>query len=206
VILPKGRACCGRPAYSLGRLDVARGWAAHNAALLGALDGDARVVALEPSCFSMLWDDYRELGVEGAEAVRGRTELFEQFMARTFADAPDALRLREWPGPIAVHAHCHADALVDASVNVDVLGRIPGAAPSLLDTACCGMAGSYGATAEKYEMSVRLGELLLAKLNAYPEETRIVASGTSCRQQITHLSDRKPLHIAEALAASVTGR
>ena len=62
VVLPADRACCGRPAFSLGRLDLAEEWAEHNANVLARVGDDSPVVFLEPSCFSMVYDDYREIG------------------------------------------------------------------------------------------------------------------------------------------------
>lgn len=203
VVLPDNRACCGRPAFSLGRIDLAREWAEHNTRLLERLGADLPVVALEPSCFSMLWDDYRELGVPGTQQLRGRTWLFEQFLAGLLHREPDALNLRALNSPIAVHAHCHAKSLVDMTVATDLLKRIPGCEPVLLDTACCGMAGAFGALADKYDLSLRLGELLARQADQQAEDARIVASGTSCRQQFAHCAGRDARHIAEVLAEAL---
>ncbi len=202
VTLPRGRACCGRPAFSLGRLDLAREWASHNARLLADL-GDAPIVFLEPSCFSMVYDDYRELSVEGAADLRKRSCMFESFIAETLREAPRALKLRPATGTVAVHAHCHAKALVNSSVHAEVLSHIPGCDARVLDTACCGMAGAFGAVASKYELSMQLGRLFAEKLAPLPGDARVVASGTSCRHQIGHVSDRKPLHMAELLASAL---
>jgi Fe-S oxidoreductase len=202
VVLPRGRACCGRPAFSLGRLDLAREWAAHNARVL-AETGDLPIVFLEPSCFSMVYDDYRELSIEGASDLRARSRLFETFVAETLDDEPSSLRFRPSPGPVAVHAHCHAKALVDSAINREVLSHVPGCESRVLDTACCGMAGAFGAIATKYDLSMKLGRLLADKLDPLPENARVVASGTSCRHQIEHVTDREPLHMAELLAGAL---
>lgn len=203
VVLPENRACCGRPAFSLGRIDLARAWAKYNVELLEAIGADLPVITLEPSCFSMLWDDYRELSVDGAVALRERTALFEQFVADLLDREPEALMFRSLGGPIAVHAHCHAKSLVDMSVATSLLSRIPESAPTLLNTACCGMAGAFGAMREKYDLSMRLGALLAEQVNAQPEYARVVASGTSCRQQIAHCTNRTAAHIAEVLAEAL---
>ncbi len=202
VRLPRGRVCCGRPAFSLGRLDLARAWAQHNARVL-AESGDSPVVFLEPSCFSMVYDDYRELSIEGADALHQRARLFESFMVDALRDAPDALRLRRMDGRVAVHAHCHAKSLVEGSVHAELLAHVPGCEAQVLNTACCGMAGAFGAMTEKYALSMTLGRMLAEKIAPLPRDARVVASGTSCRHQIEHVTDREPLHMAELLAAAL---
>lgn len=62
------------------------------------------------------------------------------------------------------------------------------------------MAGAFGALESKYELSLKVGNDLVQKIEAQPNECTIVASGTSCRQQIEHMTTRKPKHMAELLA------
>ncbi|MBW7863612.1 MAG: FAD-binding protein [Candidatus Hydrogenedens sp.] len=198
VELPKGRACCGRPAFSMGCLDTARAFGRQNIALLRG--GTEPVIFLEPSCFTMFKEDYRELGLDGAEALAARAVLFEDFIAELLAREPEALRFNGAPARAAVHTHCHARAAADPAVMLRVAGRIPGAAAELLDTGCCGMAGAFGAMEEKYDLSVKVAGPLVAKVNALSPETDLIASGTSCRHQITHLTLRQPQHFAEWIA------
>ena len=196
--LIQGHACCGRPAFSMGRLDVARRFGEQN---LAALRGSAApVLFLEPSCFSMFREDYRELGVAGAEETAARCVLFEEFVDRLLAESPDALAFSGAPARAAVHVHCHAKAVSDPAVILRAAGRVPGTEASLLDSGCCGMAGAFGAMKDKYALSVRVAEPLVRLINALPADTALIVSGTSCRQQVTHLTDRKPLHFAEWLA------
>jgi len=202
-VLPKDRACCGRPAFSLGRLDLAEEWAEHNANLLARIDEDTPIVFLEPSCFSMVHDDYRELDVLGADNLRGRARLFESFLADLLDRDSLALRFKPMPARAAVHTHCHAKALTGTAATPRVLGRVPGCDATLLDTACCGMAGAFGALAEKQGLSAKLGALLAEKLESAPPDAFVIASGTSCRQQIEHTTNRRPLHTAEFLAMAL---
>ena len=80
-----------------------------------------------------------------------------------------------------------------------LVDRLPGRKAKLLDTACCGMAGAFGALAEKYDLSVKVGSDLLEKIEKQDPDT-VVASGTSCRHQIADLGHVHPLHMAEFLA------
>lgn len=201
VRLPEGRACCGRPAFSMGRLNVATAMGRRNMAVLK--DNRDPIVFLEPSCYSMFHEDYRELRVPGAEDAAGHAVLFETFMDRALADMPDAPVFSEIPGLTAIHAHCHVKALLDVSVLKRLAERIPKNTARLLDTGCCGMAGAFGATASKYDLSLRVAQPLIEKIDALPAGARLVASGASCRHQIEHLSAVKPLHMAELLAAAM---
>jgi len=203
VALPRGRACCGRPAFSVGRLDVARRFGTHNAALFSAQDERAPIVFLEPSCYSMFANDYAELKVPHAARVAERCVLFEQFVFDLLEMAPGALSFAPGPASVAIHGHCHAKALTDVQVMPRLAQRIPNSTAELLDTGCCGMAGSFGAVAKRYELSVEVAQPLVEQVKALRPEAVLVASGTSCRQQIEHLSEAKPLHMAELLAAAL---
>lgn len=202
VVLPTHRACCGRPAFSLGRLDLAEEWAEHNANLLARFGEDTPIVFLEPSCFSMVYDDYRELDVLGAANLRGRARLFEQFLDEVL-ERGSPLRFQSLPSQVAIHTHCHAKALTDAGVTQRVAARVPGCDARTLNSACCGMAGAFGALAEKYELSTALGRMLSTQLESAPDDAIVVASGTSCRQQIEHMTPRRPLHLAEFMAMAL---
>jgi Fe-S oxidoreductase len=61
VLLPQGRRCCGRPAFSQGNLEAAKRSGDHNLKLLAASERNLPVLFLEPSCYSMFVEDYREL-------------------------------------------------------------------------------------------------------------------------------------------------
>jgi len=203
IVLPTDRACCGRPAFSLGRLDLAEEWAEHNANVLARVDDDAPIVFLEPSCFSMAHDDYRELGVIGAEKIRGRARLFDDFIDTLLNVDDTALRFAPMSSRAVIHSHCHTKALTGGRAAERVLARVPGCSAGTLDTACCGMAGAFGALADKYELSTTLGGMLAAQIEPTPADAFVIASGTSCRQQILHMTPRRPLHLAEFLAMTL---
>jgi FAD/FMN-containing dehydrogenase/Fe-S oxidoreductase len=201
VALPEGHGCCGRPAFSTGRLDVAKRFGEKNVALLK--NGRDPVLFLEPSCWSMFREDYIELKIPDAEKVAPRAQLFEQFIFDLLEKAPDALRFREMPGQTAIHAHCHAKSIADTGVMPKLAARIPGNRAALMETGCCGMAGQFGALDKKYRLSLAVAEDLVEKIRTLDAETKLVASGTSCRHQIEHLTKTPPLHMAELLAEAL---
>ncbi len=200
VKLPMGRKCCGRPAFSQGCLDEAAEMGRHNLELLTADGGAEPILFLEPSCYSMFAEDYRELKLPGAEKIKSRCFLFESFMENLLVHEPGAIAFNNVNQNVAIHAHCHAKSLLDTSFMKRLVERIPGRSAKLLDTGCCGMAGAFGALESKYDLSVKVAKPLIDRLESQPSESIIVASGTSCRHQVEHLSDRHPKHLAEILA------
>jgi FAD/FMN-containing dehydrogenase/Fe-S oxidoreductase len=200
VSLVKDRKCCGRPAFSQGNLEAAREMGRHNLDLLTAGKSDAPILFLEPSCYSMFVEDYRELKLSGTEPIAKRCHLFEQFVEDLLEKEPDALQFNEIPGSVAIHAHCHAKSLVKTGFMARLAARLPGRTATLLDTGCCGMAGAFGALERKYDLSLKVAAPLVQQVSAQPNGTVIVASGTSCRHQLEHLTPVHPKHMAELLA------
>ncbi len=223
VALVQNRRCCGRPAFSQGNLEAAATLAKHNISQLlvrrslgegGSATNhelsDAPILFLEPSCWSMFVEDYRELKIENAEDIAARCFLFEKFVDDLLEQQPDALRLNERAETIAIHPHCHAKSILDPAFMARLAERLPGRKATVLDTACCGMAGAFGVLAEKYDLSIQVAQRLLDQIEAQPRTlsgstagTEVIASGTSCRHQITDLTDRRPKHMAELLAEAI---
>jgi Fe-S oxidoreductase len=99
-----------------------------------------------------------------------------------------------------VHAHCHQHAVLDAEAELRLL-KACGVEAQPLPPGCCGMAGSFGFEAGKYEVSMAIGErVLLPAVRAAPSRRVVVASGFSCREQIEQGTGRATLHSAELLA------
>ena len=203
VVLPRNRQCCGRPAFSQGWLERAAKSGRHNLQLLAAENADAPVLFLEPSCYSMFAEDYREMNLPGAETIAARCFLFEQFVEKLLAREPDSLKFNDRPAAVAIHAHCHAKSLANPEFMARLARRLPERKVALLDTGCCGMAGAFGALASKYDLSLQVARPLIEKIQGQPAGTIVVASGTSCRHQIEHLTRAQPRHMAELLAESL---
>jgi Fe-S oxidoreductase len=200
VVLPAGRECCGRPAFSQGNLAEAARLGRHNLDLLGKDEAETQILFLEPSCYSMFAEDYRELHLSKADEVARRAVLFEKFVNDLLERERRAIRFREAPAHVAIHAHCHAKSLLQPGFMARLAERLPGRTATLLETGCCGMAGAFGALKEKYDLSLKVGALLVDKMKEQPADTIIVASGASCRHQLEHLTSVTPKHMAELLA------
>jgi FAD/FMN-containing dehydrogenase/Fe-S oxidoreductase len=216
VSLAKNRRCCGRPAFSLGNLEAAAKVGKHNVDLLSSLQySSTPILFLEPSCWSMFVEDYRELRIQSAEKIANRCFLFEKFVNDLLEQEPDTLRFkhssafaeglrRDGETKIVIHPHCHAKSIMNPAFMRRLAERLPGRKAIVLDTACCGMAGAFGALAEKYDLSVQVAQDLMDKLENQGRETQIIASGTSCRHQISHLKNIRPKHMVEVLAEALS--
>jgi Fe-S oxidoreductase len=200
VQLAGRRKCCGRPAFSQGNLGLARKLGAHNLALLAEQPDDVPVIFLEPSCYSMFIEDYREMSLPDAERVAARCFLLAEFLDNLLRKEPEALMFKSRPTTIAIHVHCHAKALTHPAYMHRLCARLPGRKVHYLDTGCCGMAGAFGMMESKYELSLEIAKPLIEKIRQMPYGSLIVANGASCRHQIDHLATVRTQHIAEVLA------
>ncbi|MSU59300.1 MAG: FAD-binding oxidoreductase [Pedosphaera sp.] len=200
VTLAAGRKCCGRPAFSQGNLGEATKLGEHNLALFTQDADETPIIFLEPSCFSMFVEDYRELKLPDAERVAARCFLLEQFLDQLLRSEPDALVFKPRPTTVAIHVHCHAKAVTYPAYMHRLAARLPGRKVHYLDTGCCGMAGGFGMLESKYGLSLEVAKPLIEKIRALPYGSLVVASGASCRHQIDHLAPIHARHMAEVLA------
>ena len=164
-------------------------------------------VGLEPSCLLTLRDEMTAMGFGApAQALAQQALLLEEFLAReAAAGRQDALRdkLKPLARPVLVHGHCHQKAFGAVSPVLEVLALVPGANPELIESSCCGMAGSFGYEASHHAVSMQMAELsLLPAVRAVPDAI-VVADGTSCRHQIHDGAQREAIHAAVLLQMSL---
>ncbi len=198
--------CCGRTALSTGQIELARGRARSCLAALSVeVAAGRRVAVVEPSCLSMIHDDWRRLlpGDERVAVVAAASRPALEIVA----DLAAAGRLRFRPGGAAVfHPHCHERAVFTPAASERALRAVGGLELEVLDCGCCGMSGVFGYEKEHYATSVAIAEhALLPALRAAPPDAAILASGTSCRTQIADLDGRTALHPLVFLAARLEG-
>ncbi|MEK9967742.1 MAG: 4Fe-4S dicluster domain-containing protein, partial [Ferrovibrio sp.] len=198
-----GHFCCGRTYLAGGMVDVARQKAgALIDALLPLAQAGIAIVGLEPSCLLTLRDEALAMGLgEKARTVAGQALLFEEFVAREAKAGRFALDLRPAEAPILLHGHCHQKAFGAVAPILDVLKLIPGARPELIESSCCGMAGSFGYEASHYDVSMQMAELSLLPAVRKQPDAIVVADGTSCRHQIQDGASRQAIHVARLLAS-----
>jgi Fe-S oxidoreductase len=99
-----------------------------------------------------------------------------------------------------LHGHCHQKAFAVMPAVQKALSLIPDLKVDVIESSCCGMAGSFGFDVEHYEVSMKMGELsLLPKVRGADAGTLLVADGTSCRHQIRDGAGREAVHVARVL-------
>ena len=131
--------------------------------------------------------------------MAGQARMFEERVAAEACAGRLRLDLRSAGQPILLHGHCHQKAFGAVPAILEVLRLIPEAKPELIETSCCGMAGSFGYEATHYEVSMQMAEAsLLPALRQRPDAI-IVADGTSCRHQIADGAQRQAVHVARLL-------
>ncbi len=199
---PKRPLCCGRTYLTTGLVEKARGEAKRVlAAFQDEIAAKTPIIGLEPSCLLSLRDELYSLGLGSQVGELGKQlYLLEEFLAREHQNNGLRMKLKGLETPAAlVHGHCHQKAFGAMKALRKVLGWIPGFSFEVVDSSCCGMAGSFGLEAEHYEISMRMAELsLLPALRAAPAAA-LIANGFSCRHQIEHGSGRKARHVALVL-------
>jgi len=192
--------CCQRPAISHGFIREAQKAGALVAEKLDAyMKQGIPVVVCEPSCASALNDDLPDLLVDEALASRLKQQvmMIDVFLAKEKrAGKLDRIEFGVKHDKIAIHGHCHQKALYGtASMKVLLEGKVE---IDDWDTACCGMAGSFGYEKEHYHLSEKMGErALFPAVKNLEKDAGLVACGFSCRHQIAHFTEGKPKHWVE---------
>ncbi|MCC6676872.1 MAG: FAD-binding protein [Phycisphaerales bacterium] len=209
--------CCGRAKISMGLLPEAIEEADATLGRLRPVIEDEGVVAVlvaEPSCLSAFKDDWLSLKLRMPIAVRrklaGKAFLPEDFVERMWERHPRKVEFVKSTGGQAasgtekaiLHGHCHQKALWGAESSAKLLRRVFGSGLTVLDSGCCGMAGSFGYTKDRYDLSMKIGEqvVLPAARKAGEEGAVVIAPGTSCRHQIHDGAGVQARHPMEVVA------
>jgi Fe-S oxidoreductase len=202
--------CCGRPLISQGLLAEARERGRQNVERLQSLVRDGRpIVFLEPSCLSAIKEDLPDLLTgddrQKARIIASRAVLFERWLEGELREGRTSASFKSGPARIVVHGHCHQKAMAELAPAKALLSRIPGATIVDPDAGCCGMAGSFGYMKSHFDVSRTIGERrLLPTARALAANDVLVASGTSCRQQIADFTGVRAYHAAELVQNLLT--
>ncbi|MDQ6621731.1 MAG: FAD-binding protein [Pseudomonadota bacterium] len=196
--------CCGRTFLASGLVQEAKREAQRMVEALAphAARGIA-IVGLEPSCLLSLRDEFlsMKLGPQ-AQVLASRAFLLEEFLAEERRAGRLHLPLKALAQTRALlHGHCHQKAFDAMTATREVLSLVPNLAVEVVESSCCGMAGSFGYEARHYDVSMKMAEMsLLPAVRAADADTLIVADGTSCRHQIADGTVRQARHVARVLA------
>lgn len=203
VRIPGVHLCCGRPLYEFGMVSRARRYLQR---VMDVLESDIHagtpIIGLEPACVSVFRDELPNLFPHSEQAMRLQKQvvLLSEFLEQRRYTPPVL------GGRAIVHAHCHHKALLKTEAEEAVLHKL-GLDVELLDSGCCGMAGSFGFEADKYEVSMRCAErMLLPAVRDAGSDSLIITDGFSCREQIAQATGRESVHLAQVLRMALAAR
>lgn len=205
VIIPE-HVESGRSYLSKGLLRKAAAIANQNILLLSPLvSADMPIVGIEPSALLTLRDEYKDLASPENKAAAIHLAQYsftiEEFIAREInAGQIHADSFTADAKHIAIHGHCYQKVLSSQDFSKQILSLPKNYTVEMIPSGCCGMAGSFGYEKEHYEVSQKVGELVLfPAVRNKAKETIVAAAGTSCRHQIKDGTSEVALHPVEIL-------
>lgn len=196
----------GRPQLSKGLLKDAKKIAEKNVRLLKDLiTAETPLIGIEPSAILTFRDEYPDLVpdelLEDAKQLGGNALMIDEFIAREIdAKRINKAQFTQEKRLVKLHGHCQQKAVASVVPTKKMLSLPQNYEVQLIPSGCCGMAGSFGYEKEHFELSNKIGELVLfPTVRKQAEEVIIAAPGTSCRHQIHDGTGRTALHPVEIL-------
>ncbi len=178
-------------------------------ALSGIISDELPLVGIEPSAILGFRDEYPELaGIDlkgSAEKIASNSFMVDEFIAREFRSGRiDRNLFVEEKTRILLHAHCQQKAIASSASTIEMLSIPVNFSVTEIPSGCCGMAGSFGYEKEHFDLSNKIGELVLfPEIRKCDESTIITAPGTSCRHHIKDGTGRVALHPAVVLYSAL---
>ena len=198
----------GRSFISKGFLKEAKVVANKNVSIFKDLiTNKTPLIGIEPSAILTFRDEYIRLAddVNSAKIIAKNTFTIEEFLQNEFEKGN--IRTNQFTTEkksIKIHGHCHQKALSSTQATFSILNIPENYSPTIMNTGCCGMAGSFGYEKEHYKISMQVGEdTLFPKIRNTSKETEIIASGTSCRHQILDGTNRYAKHPITVLREAI---
>ena len=163
------------------------------------------LIGIEPSALLAFRDEYPDMAgkdlAEDARSLARNAFLFEEFICREIDRGNiTADQFTDRPLQILLHGHCQQKAVASTAPTLRMLSLPSGHSVEEINDGCCGMAGAFGYEKEHYDLSMKIGEMVLfPAVREAAEGTVIVAPGTSCRNHIFAGTGRKALHPVEVM-------
>jgi FAD/FMN-containing dehydrogenase/Fe-S oxidoreductase len=205
VIIPRHEES-GRAWLSKGLIRKAKKIVRKNIEWLHPLiNGETPLIGIEPSAILSFRDEYIDLAdddqLTAARELSKNVFLIDEFIAQEIEK--DNIRSAQFTNEkkiVKLHGHCQQKALSSVAPSVKLLSLPENYQVETIPSGCCGMAGSFGYEKEHYDLSMKIGELVLfPAVRQQTEDIIIAAPGTSCRHQIKDGTGRKALHPVEVL-------
>ena len=202
VQLLEKEQCCGVALISNGLINQAKKQAQTNMASIrqAVLEKKMSVIATSSTCTFTIRDEYPHLLQLENGDVREQVELATRFLYRLLAENKTKLRFRtDKKLKVAYHTPCHMEKLGWSYYTIELLKMIPGVEVQVLDSQCCGIAGTYGFKKENYEVSQQIGSRLFRQIEASGVDF-VVSDCETCKWQIEMSTSKKCEHPISVLA------
>ena len=199
----KREKCCGVPLIANGFIEQAKKQARVNAeSLTDAVIGKGiPVVATSSTCAFTIRDEYPHVLDVDTTQVREHVELATRYLYRLL-DGGRELKLKSTPMKIAYHTPCHMEKMGWTPYTLALLQMIPGVELTVLDSQCCGIAGTYGFKKENYETSQGIGAGLFRQIEESGVDL-VVTDCETCKWQIEMSTSKKCEHPISLLARAI---
>ncbi|MBU1064279.1 FAD-binding oxidoreductase, partial [bacterium] len=209
VILPE-HSISARTFLSKGLVRSARKIARKNiSALKDLITEETPLIGVEPSAILAFRDEYPDLIngelKEATKRISENTFLFDEFFAKEVGKGKiSSAQFTDAKQHIKLHGHCQQKAVASTETTLKMLSFPENYTAEEIPSGCCGMAGAFGFEKEHYDLSMKIGEMVLfPAVREAPADTLISAPGTSCRQQIKDGTGREALHPVEIMYAAL---
>ena len=196
----------GRAYISKGLIRKARRLAEKNIEIFGPLITEAKpLIGIEPSAILSFRDEYPDLlrgkDKQTAQQIANNTFMIDEFLIREMEKGHiKSETFTENKQHIKLHGHCQQKSIASTEATIKLLSLPKNYTVEEISSGCCGMAGSFGYEKEHYDLSMKIGELVLfPAIREASEKTIIAAPGTSCRHQIKDGTKRTAYHPVEVL-------
>ncbi|MAD13661.1 MAG: lactate dehydrogenase [Pelagibacteraceae bacterium] len=192
--------CCGRTYISLGQLDKAKKELERFTKYVTDNGyNELPVVGIEPSCLLTFNDEFKSFSkLQNRSKIKNEFFLLEEFVLSEIKNG-NKIKYKDFNKNVLIHGHCHQKSQNRIRGLTNLLNELK-IKNSMIESSCCGMAGSFGYSSKHYEVSKKMAYLsLIPAINNSTEQDYLVANGTSCRHQISDFSNKKPKHISELL-------
>lgn len=196
-----GHYCCGRTYLASGMVDRAKESIAELLSTFTRFtDKNIPIIGLEPSCILTLRDELLVMNFgPSAQKLAAGSQTFEEFLVSEAQAGRFIPKLKSCEKQILLHGHCHQKSFDAVKPIIALLKMIPNAQPQLIESSCCGMAGSFGYESEHHAVSLQMAELQLLPAIRQAPDAIVLADGSSCRHQIKDGAKREALHVARIL-------
>ena len=196
----------GRAYISKGFLNQAKKIAINNVnTFKDIISNYTPLIGIEPSAILGFRDEYPNLVASNEKVIALRLSknvlLIDEFISNEIdkGNITSSLFTSE-AKDIVLHGHCHQKALSSLSHTEKLLSLPLNFSVTTIESGCCGMAGSFGYEKEHFELSNKIGEMVLfPAIRQIKNTTLIAASGTSCRHQIKDGTKKTAVHPVEIL-------